>query len=1074
MKKKTIEFIAAALMLFATAKSQNHKCIGCEKSVETSNAKTAWQTFECGTNINDYVPTASTPPLVYRVNVHLFKKSSSPGIYDSVTLNDVNYFIYLINQRFANLQPPQLLATPVAPFISDAKISFVLTGLHWHTDDNVFLPNSFSTHSTIDATYAINSHNTINMYFISDPATNGAMAPGYIIGSHPSLGWGFASMSDLYAHELGHVPGGLFHTNSTSIPADIYAEPNSIFFTSAPCGSPNSSNNIMSYNDQCRTYISPHQIASFHHRTKPGSVGAGSTVRYTQECDYDNTKSITITNAQTWTKPENFRGDITIAAGGHLTIKCYLNMTTNSRIVVNKGGKLTLDGGIITSLCGGLWNGIEIVGDNTQSQAIDLVTLMPLYQGMVEMKNNSMIVNARTGVSVGQRSSPGGSFISGTGGGIIQSTASNFEQNIVSVEFLNYVYTDPTKPAKGIINASFFKQTGFAAANSLMVASALADTRVILYGVRGIKFLGCTFSGDGNYGIKSTDASFLLQDYCTNMSGTSCVGTVLRNSFNGLNTYYAIHATNTTNFWPSTIDHCTFGQGYKQGAIYLSAVNNAKINNNSFTIGNYTSPTAIYGAYLNGCTFYTIQNNIFYGTGNITQGLVIQGSGANANEVYNNTFTNLTYGLWSQRQNVNWSNGVGLKFNCNDFNNCIYNIGVQGPLTFNNQHGIAFTQGIENGTVYQNVRNTYNTPACNPGAENKFYIDTYNPLYLYHGSFSGTQFHPTPQTNGDCSNSAELNDVFGSTAAPTPKSAYCPVANPPISAENFVKLPEGQEHSSSERSASQQQLSHINSSIESIKQRIEQLNQEANGVSQQDLQKTKNELSWSRNELELLLIKKIDIVLNSELSEDPLSEVKDIFSSETIGNSKRFLIILEIERFNYSKAMEMINSLKNEGTEEDRDFCEIQEIIINLKKDNAYFAKVNSDERLKSRLYELAQKEGPAQLPSVAILEKTTDFKYKEELMRPRIISSTADGVKLTEGDISVYPNPTKNIVNINVKNQNAEMVIVSDITGKVLLSQEINEKAQINTENLSSGIYIIQVTNKKNVIYSNKLVVIK
>ncbi|MBA2610991.1 MAG: T9SS type A sorting domain-containing protein [Bacteroidetes bacterium] len=1087
MKKIFFKCLLVVTIVNFTAKAQTMRCDYETRTVSKNSDANTRPTisnmpgFVCSSTINNYIPTASTDPLVYRLNIHLFKRTFGPGVYDNVTTADVNYFIYLLNQQYSTLQPPQLLANPVAPFISNSKITFVLNNIYWHTDDIAFQNNAYFNDPVIDAMYGVDRLKAFNIYFISDPINNGgafggsSYSFGTFIGSPTSM-W-FPGLAGLFGHELGHSFGWLDHTGGATaggfMPPDVFFEPSGIWNVAGVCGTPNTSNNIMGYNWQCRNYLSPQQIGLFFYNSMAGGpytanypgIPGGNTIIYTTQCDYDNTKSITVSSNQTWTKCNNIRGDITINSGVELIIKCNINMTKDAKIYVNKGAKLTLDGGTISNYCGELWGGIEVFGDNTLPQYIDPTTFMPLYQGMVVLKNSAKIANAKNGVSLGQRNSTSGLFISGTGGGIVQANPlTTFENNIVDVDFLNYVYVDPTKPAKAILNVSYFKQTSFNANNSQMNSLATADTRVILYGVRSVKFLGCNFSGDGNYGIRSTNASFIIQDYCSTMTGGVCTGAIIQNVFNSGSFYYGIYASNSSNFWPSTIDHATFTGNYKTSGIYLGAVNSSKIANCYFNISNFLYPSSVIcGAYLNGCTLYTIQNNVFYGMGSPVEGLIIQNSGTLANEVYNNTFTNLTYGLWAQRQNVNWGNGVGLKLNCNDFNNCDYNIGVQGPLTSNNQHGIAFTQGIENGTVQQNARNKYNTSACNTNGENKFYIDTWNTLYLYHGSFSATQFHPTPQTNASCSNASEIQDVFGTTIAPA-KSVYCPSANPPVSENKLINT-------------SQQQLSSINSNIDAARSTIKQLEEElTNSSSQKGKQNIESQLSLARTDLGLLLNKKINYLLNDESAENPWEEIETIFASGDMAEEERFLIISAIEQQDFSKATQRINQLRIKNNKEDNDFCDLEEIIIVLKNDKDYFYKVNSDGAMKAKLKQLADNEGPAQLGAVNILQKVAAYKYMEELLHPRIATSTSISQNqiLFGNGIKVFPNPASNILNVEMNEREASEIQITDVTGKIILNQMIENKTTISVEKLINGIYFVNLVDKGKIISTKKIVIIK
>lgn len=62
--------------------------------------------------------------------------------------------------------------------------------------------------------------------------------------------------------------------------------------------------------------------------------------------------------------------------------------------------------------------------------------------------------------------------------------------------------------------------------------------------------------------------------------------------------------------------------------------------------------------------------------------------------------------------------------------------------------------------------------------------------------------------------------------------------------------------------------------------------------------------------------------------------------------------------------------------------------------------------------------------------------------------------------NLSIYPNPTKNILNLKFPNDDViENLIISDLLGKEVLNSNENSK-QINVNNLSKGLYIINASS--------------
>ncbi len=66
-------------------------------------------------------------------------------------------------------------------------------------------------------------------------------------------------------------------------------------------------------------------------------------------------------------------------------------MPNNSTITVRKGGKLVVDGGVITNYCGGMWNGIVVEGTALMAQTAT-------NHGWCEVKNGGVIENARIAI----------------------------------------------------------------------------------------------------------------------------------------------------------------------------------------------------------------------------------------------------------------------------------------------------------------------------------------------------------------------------------------------------------------------------------------------------------------------------------------------------------------------------------------------------------------------------------------------------------------------------------------------------------------------------------------------------
>ncbi len=85
-------------------------------------------------------------------------------------------------------------------------------------------------------------------------------------------------------------------------------------------------------------------------------------------------------------------------------------------------------------------------------------------------------------------------------------------------------------------------------------------------------------------------------------------------------------------------------------------------------------------------------------------------------------------------------------------------------------------------------------------------------------------------------------------------------------------------------------------------------------------------------------------------------------------------------------------------------------------------------------------------------------------------------GIKQVAGDnsqITVYPNPNNGSFVIETNTTTKQTVQVYDVTGKVVLSQVINGKTNIDASNLSEGVYNISIASKEGVV-NKRLVIVK
>lgn len=92
------------------------------------------------------------------------------------------------------------------------------------------------------------------------------------------------------------------------------------------------------------------------------------------------------------------------------------------------------------------------------------------------------------------------------------------------------------------------------------------------------------------------------------------------------------------------------------------------------------------------------------------------------------------------------------------------------------------------------------------------------------------------------------------------------------------------------------------------------------------------------------------------------------------------------------------------------------------------------------------------------------------------IDSSLASSVSFENGGFAIYPNPVKdNFTITNTNNILTKQIRIYDITGKLVLTKDINENKDsytISVEKIKSGIYIIELKDNNGKKFSSKLII--
>jgi hypothetical protein len=364
----------------------------------------------------------------------------------------------------------------------------------------------------------------------------------------------------------------------------------------------------------------------------------------------------------------------------------------DNRIFVNRGSKFEIDNSTLSNFNGELWKGIEVWGNSNISQ------IPTTNQGHVQIFNGSIIENSECGIRTWKPYAlPDGSESLDPDkdyfGGLVWANGAIFRNNKTAVEFMPYE----------LRNYSYLTQCSFETTAALP-GGTLPDYFVKLDGVTAISITGNDFKNtytgyasifERGGGIYSFDSDVLVDRVCTGqvMPCNEYKESTFSGLFRGI---YALGADipRTVRIQGSELSNTVRG-------IYLSSLDFANVNLNHFQAWNEDAIGQVpigYSLYLDACTGFTIEENQFINIESSRRGigLIVNESGADNNQIYNNYFAKLNYGTIAQGYNRSGgSTTTGLCYKCNDFVNNDYDIKIvpRNPGWSTTYDGIAYYQG---------------------------------------------------------------------------------------------------------------------------------------------------------------------------------------------------------------------------------------------------------------------------------------------------------------------------------------------------------------------------------------------
>ena len=706
----------------------------------------------------------------------------------------LNAIVDYSNFIFSNVKTPDNPQTCYCGsncFIGDTRIRIELTNIYFHYDVGLYKSKNSSL---LLNTYGVNRGSELNIFFRGDNVSGGAVGgkarlPSYydmsydqvanfknynqaweaaLVSTDPNaIQWYPKSISNNFVHELAHNFGLLhlysqkddvetINPNNYEYLKDFWGDGSTGCTVAVPysqwcCTSDplTCSKNILgAYCGRDDREITPMQMGRIHRNTMLSSLRKYVKVSSDLEADH-----IVSANEQ-WDFNIRMYGNIVIKSGHKLTLRCKVLMPPTSKIIVEQGAELIIDGGMITTIDDSyLWAGIEVWGNSAKSQ---IPTNGVMYQGKLTLKNGATIENAEDAIILWKK----GDW--NTIGGIVDARDATFKNNKRTVEFLAYQNFIPNKPSTIIDNFSKFKQCSFIQ-TKVLNGGIDPYPMATLWKVKGVKFIGCNFefieSVDFNpsfnrTGIYSIDASYSVTSFCNSTSFPCSPANTVRSTFKKFTN--GVVATGATSYSPVTVKNSLFEDCSDHG-IVIDDVDDSKIISNEFK---NVDKTVQVGLYISNSTGYTVEANAFTKSGSnlFLTGIWVNNSGGELNTLYKNTFTGINKGILSTNDNFILSaqtEAAGLKFLCNDLSNSqnadMYVFGGNGAAIIQSG-GNASSGPISAGNVFASATNYLNNSTLGVQV-----------MYYYNGASqnpTGSNIIKVPGVKNTCiSLNSELPDV---------------------------------------------------------------------------------------------------------------------------------------------------------------------------------------------------------------------------------------------------------------------------------------------------------------------------
>ncbi|MEM7375105.1 MAG: T9SS type A sorting domain-containing protein [Bacteroidota bacterium] len=743
-----------------------------------------------------------------------------------------------------------------------------------------------------------------------------------------------------------------------------------------------------------------------------------------------------------WADDRNLTGNLRIESGAVLTLTGTLNMPVNGRILVERGGKLVIDGGVITNRCGKTWYGIEVYGDPTKVHpshgGVLSIPPPPLPQlhpnhGAIILKNGALLEHAQNAVTL-VRKTPSYNDLSNSGG-IIIASQSTFRNNRRSIEFMQFRPTSAGGSSDD--NVSLISDCLFEHTPETQIPHDNIAPFITLWNTEGVEIKGNTFQNtdpgsfaneERGIGIYSIDAGYTVGAFCTSTAQNptppvpTCVqyqGNVFQNLHIGVQPTSSMALADPITIDRNQFDNNNYGSylvGLHSNILYSRNIHTTHTTPSTGSLLSFSTGTAFSGS--NGFIFS--ENSYHYGGIGFGLGAISNESGTTNHEAYLNSFEDLAMGFLAFEDNS------GLQVKCNDFSSIayynIYNDGTNLP----NQ---GFCQNIVSAPDYFSAPagNRINDGLCISTSMDHLFVD--NTLtgfdYSHH---TGTDY--TPQ----CVSSNVA--LFPCTSPHTAES--CP-----------------------------SKLEELNEGDNPITQLIQYLNQELATEPSEPAY-----LSYLNTQRDIATQR---LLFHYAYQDNPIQAISHL-QSDTSMFAKSMVIPYLIQQGDHTAATELLNQFPR-LTDEQNAFYDLHTWINTISSEGRTYFDMTSEEE--ASLRQIAGTETPYAYNALAILRLVFDEEIPLDFEIPDPEQARrADLTVNKEHFFSMYPNPAKGKLVIECmlhEQESSTKVQLLDLFGHELLSEKLDDPEEtqyIDILSYPSGMYIVQLIVKGKIVQSEKLII--